>query len=82
MRGMNFGASEFALWSVTTASEVLLASWFVGQTLQFGIAGAVAGRGLAGERALKLLIRVVALVLLLAIATVTPQSLGLAPAVN
>jgi len=76
-----FGASLIALWSIATASALLLASWFVGQTLQLGIAAAVAGSGLAGQRPLKLIVKVAAFVLLMAVATLALQNAGLAPAI-
>jgi hypothetical protein len=58
----------------------LLEGWFIGQTVEMGLAGMVAGNGLAGKPLKTILVRVVALALLLAAVTIAMQSMGLAPA--
>ena len=74
------GTSALGLYSISTAELSLLAGWFISQTVEMGLAGAVAGSGLAGQRLRTLFVRVVALVLLLMVLTIAMQSVGLAPA--
>jgi hypothetical protein len=70
------------LYSISTASPQLLAAWFAGQVLEMGIAGAVIGQGLAVDT-LRGLARVVILgILLLFIATIVLQSVGLSPSIQ
>jgi hypothetical protein len=69
------------LYSISTASPQLLAAWFAGQVFEMGIAGAVIGQGLAIDT-LRNLTRVVILgVILLFVATIVLQSVGLAPSI-
>jgi hypothetical protein len=75
-----WGALVLGLASITTADLDLLAGWWIGQSLELGIAGAVAGYGLAQQNIRRLAVLVIGMVLLLAIATILMQSLGLAPA--
>jgi hypothetical protein len=74
------GTSALGLYSISTAELSLLVGWFISQTVEMGLAGAVAGSGLAGQRLRTLFVRVVALVLLLMVLTIVMQSVGLAPA--
>jgi hypothetical protein len=74
------GALVLALFSASTAELPMLAGWFVGQSLEMAAAGAVIGAALAGVRLWRLLVIVILADLVLAIATVVMQSLGLAPA--
>jgi hypothetical protein len=74
------GTALLGLLSISTAELNLLVGWFTGQTVQMGLAGAVAGSGLAGKTLKTILVRVAALVLLLAAVTIAMQSMGLAPA--
>jgi hypothetical protein len=74
------GTAMLGLYSISTAELGLLVGWFLSQTVEMGLAGAVAGSGLAGQRLRALSARVVALVLLLMVLTIALQSLGLAPA--
>ena len=48
--GITWGAFVLGLLSVSTASFTLLFGWFIGQTLESAIAGAVIVSGLAGTR--------------------------------
>jgi hypothetical protein len=57
-----------------------LAGWFIGQTLELAIAGAVVGSGLAGMRLRRLLGVVLVFVLLCVATTIILQSLGVVPA--
>jgi hypothetical protein len=74
------GTAVLGLLSISTAKLTLSMGWFVGQTMQMGFAGIVAGSGLAGQRLGNLTLRVMALVLFLVIVTIAMQSVGLAPA--
>ncbi len=74
------GTAMLGLYSISTAEVSLLLGWFISQTVEMGLAGAVAGSGLAGQRLRTLFVRVVALVLLLMVLTIAMQSVGLAPA--
>lgn len=70
---------NLGLYSISTASPQLLAAWFAGQVLEMGIAGVVVGQGLAIDR-LRILTRVVISgVILLLVATIVLQSVGLSP---
>jgi hypothetical protein len=74
------GALVLGLLSISTADLSLLVGWAFGQTVEMGIAGAVAGSGLGGTRLRLLLAKIVVLVILLVALTIVFQSAGLAPA--
>lgn len=89
--GLRFGAiAGFVLWgafvlglySISTASIALLAGWWIGQTVELGLAGAVLGTAATGAKLRRIWIRVIALVIACMVATVALQSSGLAPAVK
>lgn len=71
-----WGAFALGLLSISTASPLLLAGWFVGQTLELALAGAVLGAGLAGMRLRPLFLLVLAFVLVAAAVTIALQSFG------
>lgn len=75
-----WGALALGLLSISTADPMLLTGWFVGQTVELGIAGVVMGAGLAGVRLGRLAAGVLAFVVLMIVVTVALQSLGWAPA--
>ncbi len=77
--GLAWGALILGLISISTAGLPLLLGWFIGQTLELTLAGAVIGSGLAGVRLRRLFIIVVVFVLLSLIITVILQSLGVVP---
>jgi hypothetical protein len=77
--GLTWGAMLLGLLSISTASFRLLIGWFVGQTLEMTIAGAVAGSGLAGMRLRRLFGAVIVFTVLLIITTIILQSLGVVP---
>lgn len=77
--GLTWGAFVLGLLSVSTASFSLLMGWFIGQTLELAIAGAVIGSGLAGMRLRRLFGVVIVFVLLSVITTIVLQSLGVVP---
>jgi hypothetical protein len=81
--GALMGASAMlGLLSISTAELSLVVAWLLSQTLQMGLAGAVAGSGLAGQRLRTMLARIVVLTLLLMTITIAMQSTGLAPAMR
>ena len=45
-----WGSLILGLYSITTASPAILWGWFLGQTVELGIAGVVAGYGLAERK--------------------------------
>jgi len=71
------GAGVLGMASVSTASLSLLVAWFVGQTLQTGVVGAVVGRGFATDRLRRLALLVFVLDVVLITITITLQSLEL-----
>lgn len=77
-----WGALVLGLASVSTADPLLLLGWFVGQTVELAVGGAVIGSALAGQSLSRLLVKVLALDLALVVATILLQSVGLAPAVR
>ena len=77
-----WGAFVLGLASISTASPSLLAGWFVGQTLELGVAGAVVGSGLGRRPMRSLLLRVLALTVAAFVVTIALQSAGLAPQIR
>jgi hypothetical protein len=76
------GAFILGLLSISTAPPALLAGWFLGQTVQLGIAGMVAGSGFVAPQLRRLFVKVLAFVVGAFVLTVVLQNLGLAPAVS
>jgi hypothetical protein len=74
------GTAVLGLLSISTAGPSLLVAWFLSQTVEMGVAGMVAGSGLAGQRLRTLFLRVVVFVLVLVVLTIVLQNVGLAPA--
>jgi hypothetical protein len=77
--GLAWGAFVLGLLSISTASVSLLVGWFIGQTVELAIAGAVIGSGLAGTRLRWLFGVVIVFVLLSIVTTVILQSVGVVP---
>jgi hypothetical protein len=77
--GLTWGAFLLGLASISTASYSLLIGWFIGQTLELTIAGAVVGSGLAGMRLRRLFGIVLIFALLSLFITIILQSLGVVP---
>lgn len=73
-------ALALGLWSISTADPDLLLGWGVGQAFELGLAGAVLGSRLGGTPTHRVWLKVVIGTLLLVIATIALQTLGLAPA--
>jgi hypothetical protein len=77
--GLIWGAFVLGLLSISTANVSLLIGWFVGQSLELAIAGAVIGSGLAGVRLRRLFVVVIVFVLLSIVTTIILQSVGVVP---
>lgn len=77
-----WGAFVVGLYSISTAGIFLLAGWWVGQTVELGLSGAVLGAFLAGARLRRIWGLVAAAVVVFFTATVLMQSLGWAPAMR
>jgi hypothetical protein len=80
--GLAWGALVLGLYSISTAGTDVLLAWFVGQTVELGIAGAVVGSGRAGTAIRRLFWIVLAFILVMAVITIVLQSTGLAPTVS
>ncbi len=80
--GLAWGAFTLGLLSASTASVTLLMGWFLGQTLEFAVAGAVVGRGLADTRLRRLFGIVMLTVFFSVIVVIALQSLGLVPTIR
>ena len=53
-----WGSLVLGLYSISTANPALLIGWFLGQTAELGLGGMIIGSGLATNRLLPLLIKV------------------------
>jgi hypothetical protein len=74
-----WGALSVGLYSISTASWPLLASWWIGQAIELGLAGAVLGAAANGMPLRRIWAIVSVAVLACLVATVVLQSSGLAP---
>lgn len=54
--GLLWGAQVIGLLSITTAPPILMLGWFIGQSLESGIAGLVAGAGFGADNLRKLMV--------------------------
>ena len=75
-----WGALSLGLLSISTASPVLLLSWFVGQTFELGIAGMVIGHGFARQGLGRLFFKILAFVIVSIVVTVILQNVSFAQA--
>jgi len=69
------------MYSISTASPILLFGWALGQTLEMAYAGGIIGQGLYVERTIRLTATVLILTLGFVVLTIILQSIGLAQAV-
>jgi hypothetical protein len=74
-----WGAFTVGLYSISTATMPLLVGWWIGQTVELGLAGAVLGAAAKGVPLGRIWIVVGGAVLGCLVATIVLQSLGLAP---
>ncbi len=74
-----FGSQLMGLWSIAPAPARLLFVWWVVQTVELAVAGAVAGAAFGGFPLRRLTVMVGGGVVVLFIVTVFMQSTGLAP---
>ena len=74
-----WGALALGLWSVSTISIPLALGWWLGQTAELALAGAVLGAARGGAPRRRLWGRVVLVVVTCVIVTVVLQSAGWAP---
>lgn len=77
-----WGALTVGLYSISTASLPLLAGWWIGQSIELGLAGAVIGASANQVRLKRIWTIVVVAVVIFVAVTVALQSLGLAPAMK
>ena len=78
--GVVLGAVVLGLWSISTAEPGLLVGWWVGQSVELGVGGAVIGSLLIGSRRRAVLWRIAALAVLSVLATAVLQTIGYAKA--
>ncbi len=74
--GLAWGALVLGLYSITTASPILLLGWFMGQTIELSLAGIVVGAGLAGNSVRHLFFQVLGLVIFLIVISIIMQNIG------
>jgi hypothetical protein len=77
-----WGSLVLGLYSISTAGVPLLVGWWLGQTVELGIAGGVIGGLAAGVSLRRMLLWVTLIVFGLLLLTVALQSLGIAPAMR
>ena len=71
-----WGALVLGLLSISTASVSLLVGWFLGQTVELGIAGMVIGSGLSTNRLRSLLVKVVIFFVVMVVLAILLQNIG------
>lgn len=77
--GIIWGALMLGMLSITTVPPIILLIWFLGQTVETGVASALIGAGLEGYRLRRLSIITILLIITSVVLTIAMQSLGLAP---
>ncbi len=77
-----WGALVLGLWSISTAEPGLLVAWWIGQSVELGVGGAVAGALLAGARPRRVGAWVIAMLVAALLIVVVLQSTGLVPTVR
>lgn len=77
-----WGSLILGLFSIATAPLPLLIGWFIGQSIEMMLGGAIATNGLQSEQLRSLTFRVFLLVIALVIITIIMQNIGLAPAIR
>jgi hypothetical protein len=74
-----WGAFALGLYSISTVTVPLLASWWIGQTAELGLAGAVFGAAANGAPLKRIWARVAIATVACFVGTIILQSVGLAP---
>ena len=75
-----WGGLVLGLWSISTADPALLAAWWVGQSAELAIGGAVIGALISGTPVRTMARRVAGIVVIGLVIAVVLQSIGYAPA--
>jgi hypothetical protein len=76
---ITWGAFGAGLYSISTASIPLVLSWWIGQSIELALAGAVLGAASGGTPMKRIWGRVAIAVAIFVVATVVLQSMGFAP---
>ena len=74
-----WGAFAVGLYSISTVTLPLLAGWWIGQTVELGLSGAVLGAAANGVPLKRIWAMVAGVVIACVAGTIALQSLGLAP---
>lgn len=77
---VGWGALLLGTWSISSADPALLLAWWVGETVQLAVGGAVVGAALAGRGLRRLGLVAGGVLLIGAVLAVVLQSIGYAPA--
>lgn len=77
--GLIWGSHVIGLASITTAEPTILLGWFLGQTVELGVAGTVIGSSLGGVSHRQVFTRVIVFVIFSMLFTVALQLFGFAP---
>lgn len=80
--GIAWAVFALGLYSITTAPAAVLACWWIGQTIELALAGAVIGSALGGTSLRRIWMRVAAIAIACVVLTIVLQSIGWAPAVR
>ena len=69
-----WGSLGLGLFSISTASPILLVGWFLGQTIELGIGAMIMGSGLANSRLRFLLVKVVVFFIITVVLAIVLQN--------
>ena len=75
---LTWGAVLLGLVSISSAPINLMIGWWLGQSIELGVAGAVAGHGLESERLRNLALGVIGFIFVLVLITVVLQNIEFA----
>jgi hypothetical protein len=75
---LTWGAFSIGLFSIATATPLLLIAWFLGQTIELGIAGGVIGYGLKQSKLRRLFFLVMIFVIISIVLSIVLQNIGFA----
>jgi hypothetical protein len=74
-----WGAFALGLYSISTVTAPILAGWWIGQTVELGLAGAVFGGAANGVPLKRIWAGVAIAAVACAVGTIVLQSIGFAP---